>query len=66
MNQSLRRVYLLIEKIKHIKVKLQKLDSEDFKTKELKFLKKVIQRTMSKTQLESLMIFYYQKFTPTP
>ena len=49
--RSFREAYILIEKFKQIKKEYQKFKNKQFKQKKLDFLRKMIQKNMSSSQI---------------
>ena len=63
-DRSLRGVYALAETARKIKMKLKKMADEREKLRELQFYKSLVQKNMSRTQIEALLTTYDKKPAP--
>ena len=57
-DRLLRGAYTLAEEARRIKAEIQKLNDEEYKTKENELLRSIVQKTMSKSQLDNLVSSY--------
>ena len=57
-DRSLRGAYTLAEEARRTKAEIQKLNDEEYKTKENELLRSIVQKTMSKSQLDNLVSSY--------
>ncbi len=58
-DKSLKSIYNLVEKVRWMNLKIQKLFNEKVKLKKLIFYKKLIQKNMFKVQINVLLISYH-------
>ena len=64
IDKSLRGVYALAEESRLTKLEVSKLVAEDFKSQELEMLRSVVQKTIPKSQFDSMVSAYQAKANP--
>ena len=65
IDRSLKVTYNLIEKIQRTKIKINKFQEKKFKNKKLDFYRILVQKTISKTQLNLFITIYQSQLSKT-
>jgi len=64
--RTLRGVYSLAEEARRTKSEVQKLNDEEFKSKEIELLRLIVQKTMTKSQLDNIVSSYQTNAATVP